>query len=144
MLRFRNVAVFIGLVGLMFGLAGVVDAAHTRAHRQARAEAGDREMRGGPGKPEMILQGPVTQVSPAVGFIVMRYGAGRDAEEIPIEIDSRTSLMKAGRRATIDEVRTGDRIKVSYSGQAGDVSKMVDIMAGPSMRTKGSKRVRSS
>jgi hypothetical protein len=139
MLSFRNVAVFIGLVGLVFGLAGVVDAAHTQAHRKARAESGDREMRGGPGKPEMILQGPVTQVSPAVGFIVMRYGAGRDAEEIPIEIDSRTTLMKAGKRATVDEVKTGDRIKVSYSGQVGDVSKTVDIMAGPSMRTRGSK-----
>jgi hypothetical protein len=144
MLSFRNVAVFIGLVGLLFGLTGAADAAHTKAHRKARAESGDREMRGGPGKPEMILQGPVTQVDPAVGFIVMRHGGGRDAEEIPIEIDSRTTLMRAGKRVSIDEVRTGDRIKVSYTGQVADVSKTIDIMAGPGMRTKGSKKMRSS
>jgi hypothetical protein len=139
MLSFRNVAVFIGVVGLLFGLVGVADAAHTKSHRKSRAESGDREMRGGPGKPEMILQGPVTQVSPAVGFIVIRHGAGRDAEEIPVEIDSRTTLMIAGKRANIDEVKTGDRVKIRYSGQVGDVSKTVDITGGPSMRATGRK-----
>jgi hypothetical protein len=134
MLSFRKVVVLIALVGLMFGLAGVADAAHSQSHRRSRAEAGDREMRGGPGKPEMILQGPVLQVSPATGFIVIRYGGGRDAEEIPIEIDSRTTLMKAGKRASIDEVKTGDRVKISYTGQPGDVSKMVDVSGGPGMR----------
>jgi hypothetical protein len=134
MLSFRKVAVFIALVGLMFGLASVANAAHTKSHRMSRAESG--EMRGGPGKPEMILQGPVVSVSPATGFIVIQHGAGKNAEEIPVEVDSRTTLMKAGKKASIDEVRTGDRVKIRYSGQAGDVSKTVDVMAGPSMRSR--------
>src|SRR5262245_11236996 len=116
MLNFRNGAIFIGLVVLMFGLAGVVDAAHTKAHKRYSATSEDREMRGGPGKPEMILQGPVMQVSPATGFIVIRHGGGRDAEEIPVEIDSKTTLTKAGKRANIDEVKTGDHVQVRYSG----------------------------
>ena len=131
MVSFRKVAVFIGVVGLLFGIASMVDAAHTKAHRQAAA---DPEMRGGPGKPEMILQGPVLNVSPATGFIVIRHGAGRDAEEIPVEIDSRTTLMKGGRKASLDEIQVGDRVRVRYSGQVGDVSKMVDVMAGAPMR----------
>ncbi|HSF31688.1 MAG TPA: hypothetical protein VLK82_14595 [Candidatus Tectomicrobia bacterium] len=134
MVSFRTVAVFIAVVGLIFGLAGLADAAHTKAHKASRAE--DREMRGGPGKPEMILQGPVLAVSPGTGFIVMRHGAGRDAEEIPIEIDSKTSLMRGGKRVSIDEVTVGDRVKVSYSGQMGDVSKMVEVMAGPTTRAR--------
>jgi hypothetical protein len=131
MVNFRKVAVFIGVVGLLFGIASMGDAAHTKAHRQATA---DPEMRGGPGKPEMILQGPVLNVSPATGFIVIRHGAGRDAEEIPVEIDSKTTLMKAGKRASLDEIKVGDRVKVRYSGQVGDVTKMVDVMAGAAMR----------
>jgi hypothetical protein len=132
MVNFRKVAVFLGVVGLLFGIASMVDAAHTKAHKQ-QASA-DPEMRGGPGKPEMILQGPVLAVSPATGFIVIRHGGGRDAEEIPVELDSRTTLMKAGRRASIDEIRVGDRVKVRYSGQVGDVTKMVDVMGGAPMR----------
>jgi hypothetical protein len=135
MVSFRKVAVFIALVGLMFGLAGVADAAHTRAHRAQTKPTGDGvEMTGRRGKPEMILQGPVASVNPATGFIVIRHGAGKDAEEIPVEIDSKTSLMRAGRRANIDEIRAGDRVKISYSGQPGDVSKTVDVMTGAGMR----------
>ena len=132
MVSFRNIAVFIGVVGLLFGVASVVDAAHTRAHRRASAEPG--EMRGGPGKPEMILQGPVLSVSPGTGFIVIRHSAGRDAEEIPIEIDRRTTLMRGRRSANIDDIRVGDRVRVRYSGQVGDVSKTVDVMTGAGTR----------
>jgi hypothetical protein len=134
MVCFRNVAVFIALVGLMFGLTSVADASsHQGSRAKSRAEVG--EGRGGPGKPEMILQGPVTSVSPAVGFIVIRHGGGKDAEEIPIEIDSRTTLMKGGKKINIDEVKVGDRVKISYTGQVADVSKMVDVMGGPSIRS---------
>ena len=132
MVSFRNVAVFIGVVGLMFGVVSVVNAAHSPAHRQARAEAG--EMRGGPGKPEMVLQGPVLSVDPRRGFIVIRHGAARDAEEIPIEIDNKTRLMKGGRSANIDDIREGDRVRVRYSGQVGDVSKMVEVIGGSAAR----------
>jgi hypothetical protein len=134
---FRKVAVFIGVVGLLFGVASMVDAAHTKAHKKSSAESG--EMRGGPGKPEMILQGPVLTVSPAAGFIVMRHGAGKDPEELPINIDYKTTLMRGGKKISIDEVKVGDRIKVSYTGQPGEVSKMVDVMGGPSMRAGSGK-----
>jgi hypothetical protein len=132
MVSFRKVAVFIGVLAMMLGVASLVDAAHTKAHRGTSAEPG--EMRGGPGKPEMILQGPVLSVSPAAGFIVIRHGAGRDAEEIPIEIDRKTTLMRGGRNANIEDIKVGDRVKVRYSGQVGDVSKMVDVMTGPGTR----------
>ena len=90
----------------------------------------------------MILQGPVAAVSPATGFIVMRHGAGKDAEEIPISFDHLTTLTRGGKKISIDEVKVGDRIRVSYTGQPGEVSKMVDVLGGPggpSMRS-GSKR----
>jgi hypothetical protein len=136
MVSFRKVAVFIGIVGLLFGLTGIVDAAHTKAHRSAQTESGEptRLPGRGPGKPEMILTGPVTSVSPATGFIVMRHGGGKDAEEIPIDLDNRTTLTRGGKNITIDEVRVGDRIKVSYTGQAGDVSKRVEVTGGPGTR----------
>jgi hypothetical protein len=136
MVSLRKVAVFIGIVGLLFGLASTVDAAHTKAHRSAQAESSEptRLPGRGPGKPEMTLQGPVLSVSPAAGFIVMRYSAGKDAEEIPIDFDYKTTLMRGGKRITIDEVQVGDRIKVSYTGQAGDVSKRVDVTGGPGAR----------
>jgi hypothetical protein len=133
MLGFRKVAVFIALAGLMFGLVNVVDASSHQRTR-ARTTEEDREMRGGPGKPEMILDGPVTAVSPATGFIVIRFRGGRDAEEIPILIDSRTTLTRGGKPMTIDEVKVGDRVRVRYAGAPGDVSKMVEVMGGPSMR----------
>jgi hypothetical protein len=134
MLSFRKVAVFIAAGGLMVGLAGVADAAHTPSHRRSTGQG--TEITGRQGKPEMILQGPVVSVSPATGFIVIQHGAGKNAEEIPVEIDSRTSLLKAGKRASIDEIRTGDRVKISYSGQPGDVSKTVDVTGGPGARTR--------
>ena len=145
MVSFRKVAVFIGVVGMLFGVSGIVEAAHTKAHRSAVAESSEptRLPGRGPGKPEMILQGPVVAVSPASGFVVMRYGAGKDAEEIPIDVDYQTSVMRGGTTLSIDEVKVGDRIKVSYSGQPGEVSKKVDVMGGPSMRS-GSSRARGS
>ena len=128
MVSFRKVAVFMGVVGLLFSVVGMVDAAHTKAHKRSSAESG--EMRGGPGKPEMILQGPVMAVSPETGFIVMRHGAGKDPEELPVDIDYKTTLMRGGKTISIDEVKVGDRIRVSYTGQPGEVSKMVDVMGG--------------
>ena len=138
MVSFRKVAVFLGVVGLLFGVTSIVDAAHTKAHRRSAAESG--ELRRGPGAPEMILQGPVTSVSPATGFIVMNHGAGKNAEEIPIDFDYKTTLMRGGRKISIDDVKVGDRIKVSYTGQPGDVSKTVDVIAGPGVRAGASKR----
>jgi hypothetical protein len=140
MASFGKVAVFIAVVGLMVGLAAVADAAHTRSHRQSRADSEEMRMRGGRGAPEMILRGPVSSVSPAVGFIVIQHGAGKNAEEIPVEIDSRTTIMRGGKKLTIDEVKAGDRVKISYTGQVADVSKMIDITAGPSMRAGTRKR----
>jgi hypothetical protein len=136
MVSLRKVAVFIGIVGLLFGLTSIVDAAHTRAHRSAQAGSSEPERLPGrgPGKPEMILQGPVVSVDPAVGFIVMRHGAGKDAEEIPIDFDYKTTLTRGGKRITIDEVKVGDRIRVSYTGQPGDVSKTVNVTGGPGAR----------
>jgi Domain of unknown function (DUF5666) len=136
MVSFRKVAVFIGIVGLLFGVASTVDAAHTQAHRSAQAGSSEPERLPGrgPGAPEMILTGPVTSVSPGTGFIVMSHGAGKNAEEIPIDIDNRTTLMRGGKKLTIDELKVGDRIRVSYTGQAGDVTKMVEVTGGPSAR----------
>jgi hypothetical protein len=138
---FRKIAVFIGVVALLFSVVGVVDAAHTKAHRSTQAGSSDPERLPGrgPGAPEMILQGPVTAVSPGTGFIVMRHGAGKDPEELPIDVDHKTTLTRGGKKISIDEVKVGDRIRVSYSGQPGEVSKMVEVMGGPSMRA-GSRR----
>ena len=70
MVSFRKVAVFIGVVGLLCGVVGIVDAAHTKSHAKTQASAQSKadEMNPsrlpgqGPGKPEMILQGPVLAV----------------------------------------------------------------------------------
>jgi hypothetical protein len=136
MVSFRKVAVFIGIVGVLVGLASIVDAAHTKAHRSAQAESSEptRLPGRGPGAPEMILTGPVTSVNPATGFIVMSHGVGKNAEEIPIDLDNRTTLMRGGKNITPDEVKVGDRIRVSYTGQAGDVSKRVEVTGGPGAR----------
>ena len=138
MVSFRRVAVSIGVVGLLLSVVGIVDAAHTKAHKRATTttESGEpTTLPGrGPGAPEMILQGPVTAVSPGTGFIVMRHGAGKDPEEIPIDLDQRTTLTRGGRRISIDEVKVGDHIRVSYSGQPGEVSKTVEVRGGPAAR----------
>jgi hypothetical protein len=136
MLSFRIVVVFIALVGLMFGLGSVADAS---SHQRERTRSRDPgvEITGRRGAPEMVLQGPVVSVSPATGFIVIRQGTGRNAEEIPIEIDSKTSFMRAGKRASLDEIKTGDRVKVRYSGGPGDVTKTVDVMAGRARGGRG-------
>jgi len=141
MVSFRKVAVFIGVVGLLFGVTSIVNAAHTKAHKKSSAESG--EMGRGPGKPEMILQGPVLAVSPAAGFIVMRYGAGKDPEELPVDVDYKTTVTRGGRTISLDEIKVGDRIKVSYTGQPGEVGKTVDVMGGPSMRAGSSKASRT-
>jgi len=142
MVSFRKVAVFLGVVGLLFGVTSIVDAAHTKAHRRSAAEPG--EMRRGPGAPEMILRGPVTSVSPATGFIVMNHGSAKNVEEIPIFVDYKTTLMRGGKKVGIDDLKVGDRIRVSYAGQPGEVSKTVDITGGPGMRAGPSKRRGSS
>jgi hypothetical protein len=140
MVSFRNVVVFIAVVGLMFGLASMADAAHTKSHRAKRAttESGEpTTLPGrGPGAPVMIVQGPVASVDPAVGFIVIRHGAGKNADEMPVEIDTKTTLMKAGRKINIDEVKAGDRVKITYGGEVAAVTKMIDVMAGPSTRAR--------
>jgi hypothetical protein len=64
----------------------------------------------------------------------MRYGAGKDAEEIPIDVDYKTTVMRGGKKISLDEIRVGDRIKVSYTGQPGEVGKTVDVTGGPGMR----------
>jgi len=51
--------------------------------------------------------------------------------------------MRGGKRISVDEVKVGDRIKVSYAGQPGDVSKTVDVMGGPSMRAGSGKASRT-
>jgi len=140
----RNVVVFIALVGLMVGLAGVADAAHTKSHRaQARSGAQPVEITGRRGAPEMSLRGSVASVSPGTGFIVLRSGTGRNAEEIPVEIDSKTTLTRGGQRASIDSIRAGDRVKIEYSGSPGDVSKTVEVLGGtgrePTRRTRATR-----
>jgi hypothetical protein len=134
MVSFRNIAIFIACAGLMVGFVGVADAAHTKSHKRARGES--TEITGRQGKPEMILTGPVTSVSPATGFIVISHGAGKTAEEIPVEIDSKTTLTRGGSRVSLDELKTGDRVRISYTGSAGDVMKTVEVLGGPGMRAK--------
>jgi hypothetical protein len=80
-------------------------------------------------------------VSPNVGFIVIRHGAGAGAEEIPVEIDSKTSLMRGGQRASLDAIRPGDRVRVEYSGSPGDVSKQVQVNPGAAARTGAKRRM---
>jgi hypothetical protein len=136
MVSVRNVAGLIALVGLVLGLAAVADASQ---HRKS-AGRGEREVTGRVGKPEMVLQGTVTSVNPSVGFIVLRHGSGAGAEEIPVEIDSKTALMRGGQRASVDTLKAGDRVKVMYSGSPGDVSKRVEVGPGTAMRTGSKKR----
>jgi hypothetical protein len=144
MLSFRKVAVFIALAGLMFGLVSVADAAHTRSHRKSKARSVSEgaEMTGRRGAPEMILSGPVASVSPSTGFIVIRHGAGKNAEEIPVEIDNKTTLTRAGGRESLDQLKAGDRVRISYAGSPGDVTKTVEVTGGPGGRT-GKSRTRT-
>lgn len=146
MASFRKVAVFIGVVGFLFGVTGMVDAAHTPAHKKAQAGSGQAESANperlpghGPGAPEMILLGPITAVNPESGFVVMRHGGGKDAEEIPIDVDYKTTLMRGGKKISINEVMVGDRVRISYTGQPGDVGKTIDVTGGPRMRTGSGK-----
>jgi hypothetical protein len=136
MVYFRNIAVFTACAALMLAFVAVADAGTTS--RRGRST----EITGRQGNAEMILNGPVVSVSPATGFLVMRHGSGQAAEEIPVEIDSRTTLTRGGSRVSIDEVKVGDRLRVSYSGSPGDVTKTVEVVSGPSMRSrKGSRRM---
>ena len=139
MLSFRKVAVFIALVGLMFGLVGVANAAHTRSHRRSAAGAGEVEMTGRRGAPEMILTGPIASVSPASGFIIIRHGAGKNAEEIPVEIDNKVNITRGGSRLSADQLQAGERVRISYTGTPGDVSKTIEVLGGPGARAGRSK-----
>jgi len=134
MVRFRNIAVFIAVIGLMCGLVSVVNAAHTPSHRRSTSQSA--EITGRRGAPEMILTGPVLSVSPTTGFIVIRHGAGKGAEEVPVEIDSRTTLTRGGSTVGIDQIQEGDRVRVSYSGSAGEVTKTVEVMGGSRTRSR--------
>jgi hypothetical protein len=140
MVSVRNIAGLIALVGLVLGLASVTDASQ---HKKSQPR-GEREVTGRVGKPEMVLQGTVASVDPRVGFIVLRHGAGSRAEDIPVEIDSKTTLMRGGQRASIDTVKPGDRVKVMYTGSPGDVSKRVELAPGTAMRTGSKKQMKTS
>ena len=122
MVSFRRMAVFIALAGLMVGLVSIADAS-----QHGRSQPAQREITGRVGAPEMVLRGPVVSVDPDVGFLVVRLGAGKDAEEIPVEIDARTTLTRAGKKVGLSEVRPGNRVMIRYAGQPGDVSKMVEV-----------------
>jgi hypothetical protein len=96
----------------------------------------------------MILRGPVASVDPNVGFLVLQKGSGSAAEEIPVEIDAKTTLMRAGQRVSLDAVRPGDRVTIHYSGQPGDVTKTVEVTPGKgapakAMKAKGAKSMRA-
>src|SRR5262245_31137430 len=134
MISFRKVAVFLGVVGLLFGVANIVDAAHTQSHKRAAAATDPGEMGRGPGAPQMIIQGPVTAVSPATGFLVMNLGAGKNAEELPVDLVNNTTLMRGGKPIGIEDVKVGDRIKITYAGQPGAVNKTIDVLGGPGPR----------
>jgi hypothetical protein len=143
MVSIRNVAVFIALVGLLFGLASMGEAAHRKAQPHQRG-TGQREITGRLGAPEMILRGPVASVDSNVGFLVLRKGSGSAAEEIPVDVDNKTTLMRAGQRVSLDAIRPGDQVTIHYSGQPGDVTKTVDVTPGKgapgkAMRAKGAK-----
>jgi len=136
MASFRKVAVFIACAGLMVGLVSIADAA-----RHGRTSSGQREITGRVGAPEMILRGPVVSVDPSLGFLVMRMGAGKDAEEIPVEIDAKTTLSRAGKTVSLSEVKPGDRVMIHYAGSPGDVSKTVAVAPGsPARPTRAKKR----
>jgi hypothetical protein len=140
MVSFRNIAVFTAVVGMMCGLVSVANAAHTPSHRRSTSQSA--EITGRHGKPEMILSGPVLSVSPTTGFIVIRHGAGKTAEEIPVEIDNKTTLSRGGSRVGLDQIREGDRVRISYGGSAGDVEKTVEVTGGPTTRSgRGARRM---
>jgi len=139
MVSVRNVAVFIALVGLLLGLASVGEAAHQRKSQARQRGAGEREMTGRVGAPEMVLRGPVASVDPNVGFLVMRKGSGSAAEEIPIDVENKTTLMRAGQRVSLDAVRPGDLVTIHYSGQPGDVAKTVDVTPGKGAPARATK-----
>jgi hypothetical protein len=139
MVSVRNVAVFIALVGLLFGLASVGEAAQQRKSQARHRAAGEREITGRVGAPEMVLRGPVASVDPSTGFLVMRRGTGSAAEEIPVEVDAKTTLMRTGQRVTLDAVRPGDRVAIHYSGQPGDVAKTVDVTPGRGASARATK-----
>src|SRR5919108_1842489 len=148
MVSVRNIAVFIALVGLLFGLAGVGEAAQHRRSQVRHRGAGEREITGRVGAPEMILRGPVASVDSSTGFLVMRRGTGSAAEEIPVEVDAKTTLMRAGQRVSVDAIRPGDRVTIHYAGQPGDVTKTVDVSPGrgapaKAVRAKGAKGARA-
>lgn len=96
-------------------------------------------MTGRRGAPEMILTGPIASVSPASGFIIIRHGAGKNAEEIPVEIDNKVSITRGGSRLSPDQLQAGERVRISYTGTPGDVSKTIEVLGGPGARAGRSK-----
>jgi hypothetical protein len=118
-------AVFIAFAGLMVGLVSMANAS-----QHGKPPSGQREITGRVGKLEMVLRGPVVSVEPNVGFLVIRHGTGKDAEEIPVEVDAKTTLTRAGKTVGLNEVRQGDRVLIRYMGREGDVAKMVEVTPG--------------
>ncbi|MBI3328496.1 MAG: hypothetical protein HYZ81_17560 [Nitrospinae bacterium] len=129
MLSIRKAVVFMALGVMLLGMASV-----GFAGQQRKSEPRQREITGRFGAPEMILRGPVMSVNQNAGFIVVRKGAGKQAEEIPIEVDSKTVLSRAGKGVKIDAVKPGDTANVRYSGRPGDVAKMIEVTPGKGMR----------
>jgi hypothetical protein len=78
----------------------------------------------------MVLRGPVVAVDSNVAFLVVREGSGKDAEEVPVEVDAKTTLTRAGKKVSLTEVKPGDRATVHYAGREGDVSKSIEIAPG--------------
>jgi len=124
-MRILKATVFIALVGLLFGVASA-----GTASQPAKAQPRQAEITGRVGAPEMVLREPVISVNPSAGFILIRHGAGQQAEEIPLEIDSKTTLTRGGQRVSIDAVKPGDSVRVHYSGRPGEVSKTVEVSPG--------------
>ncbi|MBI3326700.1 MAG: hypothetical protein HYZ81_08365 [Nitrospinae bacterium] len=128
MLNIRKAIVFLALGVMLVGAVGVSVAA-----QRPTAQPRQPEITGRMGAPEMILRGPVVFVNQAGGFIVMRKGVGRQAEEVPIEVDAKTALTRAGQRVKIDTVKPGDMVMVHYAGRPGEVAKMVEVTPGKGM-----------
>lgn len=121
----RKAVVFIALGGMLLGMASLSVAA-----QQPKPQPRQPEITGRFGLPEMVLQGPVISVNPGAGFIVMRQGVGRQADDIALEVDAKTTLSRAGQKAKIEAVKPGDWVKVRYSGRPGDVAKMIEVTPG--------------
>ena len=131
MVRILRATVFLALVGMLCSTATV--GAASQQGKPQKPQARQPEITGRMGAPELMLQGPVLSVNPGAGFLLIRHGAGKDATEEPVEIDSKTTLTRGGQRVNIDAVKPGDTVRIHYSGRAGEVMKVVEIAAGKGM-----------